>query len=106
MAKIPIMKKVQHIRSLASLWRYRAELFSMSKDIIAGRYKASLLTVVAFIAGILYLFSPFNILTDLVPIIGWVDDGFIIYFLMKRIMYELSRYTASKSRLNWIEAGK
>ena len=33
-----------------------------------------------------------NIMTDLIPVVGWVDDGFIIYFLLKRLMHELNRY--------------
>lgn len=103
MAKIPFIKKVAQVRSLASLWRYRTELFSMFKDMLAGTYKASLLTIIALAASIIYLLSPFNIITDLVPVIGWIDDGFIFYFLLKRLMHELNRYTAHKSRLKLID---
>ncbi len=70
---------------------------------VRGTYRASLLTIIALIGSLLYLFSPFNLLTDLVPIIGWVDDGFIIYFLLKRLMYEMQRYEERTSKLRVIE---
>lgn len=104
MAKIPFGKRVQQIRSLSALWKYRSELYKMFRDMARGTYKASLLTLVALVVSVIYLLSPFNLMTDLVPIIGWVDDGFIIYFLLKRLMYELNRYEEHqmKKRLNLI----
>jgi uncharacterized membrane protein YkvA (DUF1232 family) len=100
------MKKVQQIRSLASLWRYRAELFSMFRDMLGGRYKATFLTMVALIAGILYIVSPIDLIPDFIPFVGWMDDGFVFYYLLKRLMYELSRYAASKSQFNLVKSGK
>jgi len=92
MARIPMMKRVQQVRTLAGLWKHRSELFHMFREMARGTYKASFVTIVALIAAILYLFSPINILTDLIPVVGWIDDGFIIYFLLKRLMYEMERY--------------
>ena len=98
MAKIPFGKRVQQIRSLSALWKYRSELYKMFRDMWRGAYKASFLTIVALVVGIGYLLSPVNIMTDLIPVIGWVDDGFIIYFLLKRLMYELNRYEEQQMR--------
>jgi uncharacterized membrane protein YkvA (DUF1232 family) len=103
MAKIPVMKKIAQIRSLAGLWRYRAQLVSMFREMFRGTYRASFLTIVALIAGIIYILFPFDLIPDFLPIIGWVDDGAIFYFLLKRLMYELNRYTESRSRLKVIE---
>jgi uncharacterized membrane protein YkvA (DUF1232 family) len=86
------MKKVRQVRSLASLWRYRSELFHMFGDMFARRYRASFLTIVALVAGLLYILSPIDLIPDFIPFIGWVDDGFVFYFLLKRLMYELQRY--------------
>lgn len=92
MPKIPVMKKVKQIRSLAALWRYRSELFAMFRDMLNGSYKASFLTVVALVAAILYILSPIDLIPDFLPVVGWMDDGFVFYFLLKRLMYELQRY--------------
>jgi uncharacterized membrane protein YkvA (DUF1232 family) len=37
------------------------------------------------IASALYLVTPFNLATDLVPIIGWIDDGVILTLLMTEL---------------------
>jgi uncharacterized membrane protein YkvA (DUF1232 family) len=103
MAKIPLMKKAQQIRTLSALWKYRSGLFSMFRDMLGGRYKASFLTVVALVAGAIYILSPIDIIPDFIPIVGWMDDGAILYFLLKRLMYELGRYSASKTNLKLIK---
>ncbi|NJR50146.1 MAG: DUF1232 domain-containing protein [Leptolyngbyaceae cyanobacterium CSU_1_3] len=33
----------------------------------------------------LYLFSPLNMLTDALPILGWIDDGLILTFLVAEV---------------------
>ena len=103
MAKIPMMKKVQHIRSLVGLWKYRSELYSMFGEMFRGTYRASFLTMIALVAGILYILSPIDLIPDFIPVIGWMDDGAVFYFLLKRLMYEINRYTASRSKLKVIE---
>jgi uncharacterized membrane protein YkvA (DUF1232 family) len=98
MAKIPVMKKVAQIRSLAGLWRYRAELFSMFGEMIRGTYRASFLTLMALALGAIYVLSPIDLIPDFLILAGWVDDGAIIYFLLRRLMHELNRYMAGRSR--------
>jgi len=103
MAKIPVMKKIVQLRSLSALWQHRSTLFSMFREMFRGSYKASFLTVIALIAGAIYILSPIDLIPDFIPVAGWIDDGAVFYFLLKRLMYELSRYTASRSRLQRID---
>lgn len=103
MPKIPLMKKVQQVRTLSALWRYRAGLFNMFRDMYRGRYRASFLTVVAMIAAAIYILSPIDVIPDFLPIIGWMDDGAVFYFLLKRLMYELNRYSASRTELKLVK---
>jgi uncharacterized membrane protein YkvA (DUF1232 family) len=103
MAKIPLMKKAQQVRTLAALWRYRSGLFSMFRDMYRGRYRASFLTIVAMIAAAIYILSPIDVIPDFLPLIGWMDDGAVFYFLLKRLMYELGRYGASRTDLQLIK---
>lgn len=101
------MKKARQIKTLAALWRYRTGLFSMFRDMFAGRYKASFLTIVALIAAGIYILSPIDIIPDFFPIIGWMDDGAVFYFLLRRLMYELDRYSARRTDLRLFnEPGK
>jgi len=102
MAKIPVMKKIAQIRSLSALWQHRSTLFNMFREMFRGTYKASMMTVIALIAGGIYILSPIDLIPDFIPIVGWIDDGAILYFLLKRLMFELSRYTASRGQLQRI----
>lgn len=98
-----MMKKVQQVRTLSALWKHRSQLMSMISDMWRGTYKASMLTIVALVLGILYILSPIDIIPDFWPIVGWMDDGAIMYFLLKRLMIEMQRHAAWKSPLRLIK---
>jgi uncharacterized membrane protein YkvA (DUF1232 family) len=36
-------------------------------------------------ASCLYLFSPIDLSTDLIPIVGWIDDGIILTILSSEL---------------------
>lgn len=75
----------------------------MFRDMLGGRYKASFLTVVAMIAAAIYIFSPIDVIPDFIPLLGWADDGAIFYFLLKRLMYELNRYSSRQTHLKLVK---
>lgn len=99
MVKIPFTKKVQQVRTLSALWKHRSSLAGMISDMWRGTYKASFLTMVALVVGILYILSPIDLIPDFIPVVGWLDDGAIMYFLLKRLMYEMGRHSAWQSTL-------
>ena len=103
MAKIPGMKKFAQIRTLSALWQHRTTLFNMFREMFRGTYRASLLTVFALIGSAIYILFPLDLIPDFIPIAGWIDDGVVFYFLLKRLLYELSRYTISRSQLKRID---
>lgn len=37
----------------------------------------------AAVAAILYVVSPIDLVSDFIPILGWVDDGVIAYLLLQ-----------------------
>lgn len=68
----------------------------MLKDVFRGNYRMSMLTNLAVILAVIYVLFPFDIIPDFIPIVGWADDGFVIFFLIKRLQKETQRYARSK----------
>lgn len=65
--------------------------------------KAPLAAKVVAVAAALYLFSPLDIVTDLIPILGWIDDAIIVsallslaYRLLPPDVYESLKRQAAK----------
>ena len=96
MSKIPSARPVQNIRHGWHLFRNRKTLWQMLREVLNGTYKMSLLTVVIFILAVAYVISPFDLIPDWIPVIGWIDDGLVIYLLLKRLYKETQRYNRFK----------
>ncbi|HEY9627969.1 MAG TPA: YkvA family protein [Coleofasciculaceae cyanobacterium] len=37
------------------------------------------------VGSLLYLFSPVDLITDVVPLVGWLDDGVIVTLLVTEV---------------------
>ena len=83
---------------LYGLVRNRKIVWQMLKDAFKGDYKLSLLTIIALVASFVYIIFPLDILPDFIPVIGWIDDGAVIYFLAKRLLREAERYLQFKEQ--------
>ncbi|HEY8486750.1 MAG TPA: DUF1232 domain-containing protein [Limnochordales bacterium] len=44
-------------------------------------------------AGLLYLLAPFDLVADLLPVAGWVDDLLVLWWGLRALTRELARYT-------------
>jgi len=67
-------------------------------DSFKGDYRLSFFTTVAMIASFVYIIFPLDILPDFIPVVGWIDDGVVIYFLAKRLLLEAERYLKFKEQ--------
>lgn len=63
-------------------------------------------TVVALLAALLYLILPFDVLVDLLPIAGWLDDAAVLGFVVSAQKSDIKEYLAWKElkALNGSEA--
>lgn len=62
------------------LWRFRREAKMVWAMLVNAR--TPLIAKVVAIAGLLYLASPVDFVPDLIPILGWLDDGVIVTLLL------------------------
>jgi len=92
---------MKQVRGASHLYQNRKTLFQMLREVYHGKYKMSLLTTLSVILGLVYIISPLDF--DWIPILGWADDGFVFYLLVKRLQSETHRFNRHKAmerRLN------
>ena len=70
------------------------DIISMLDDYYPGRYKKLPVSVIlGSVAIVAYLLSPFDIVPDNIPLLGFVDDAFIINIVLELCVdKELERY--------------
>lgn len=68
-------------------------LLGYVRDVLGGRYKDySAGKLLLAIAALIYVFSPVDVLPDVVPVLGWIDDATVLGWATKQLMNELSKY--------------
>lgn len=73
-------------------------LLWLVKDYISGAYREIPYgSIIAAVAGILYFVTPLDFIPDFIPGVGYIDDVFIIGFVIKKIHTDLQKYKEWKS---------
>ncbi len=87
---------------LGVLWQFLKREAAMVWFLLRNP-KAPLAAKVVAVAAALYLFSPLDIVTDFIPILGWIDDAIIVsallslaYRLLPPDVYESLKRQAAK----------
>lgn len=82
---------------MKEIWNQLQLLFSIVKDYSKGNYTAvPKNTIIAIIAGLLYLIVPLDAVPDFIPFVGYLDDVSVLSFLISRISKDLKKYEAWK----------
>jgi uncharacterized membrane protein YkvA (DUF1232 family) len=82
-------------------------LTALIKDWRAGKYRQALYGTIAAVAfGLLYVFNPFDIVPDVLPIIGALDDATVIGALLMLVERDLRKYRSWKESQFLIEEVK
>ncbi len=97
MARYTQMRAVHNVRHGLHLFRNRKTLWQMIREVLAGQYRMSLLTLVIVVLSVAYVIWPFDIIPDFIPIAGWTDDAVVLYFLLRRLVKETQRFTRFKA---------
>jgi uncharacterized membrane protein YkvA (DUF1232 family) len=63
------------------------------RDYWKGRYRdVSIASLLIFAAALIYLLNPFDLISDFLPVIGIVDDVFIIGICLYFLERDLNKY--------------
>lgn len=76
---------------------FSRSMWCMIKDTFKGSYNMSFLSGLVLVVGVLYVLFPFDIIGDMIPVLGWIDDGVAIFFIVKRLQWETQRYIRFKA---------
>ena len=81
---------VDAVDSLAMVWDWFAGRFDWSPSRL----------FIAALMGILYLISPIDIVPDVIPLAGWIDDLMVVTAVIRLARFDLERYRRWKSEVN------
>lgn len=94
MGKVTSVSSTRQVREGWQLLRNRKTLWCMLRESWKGSYRMSLFTSASLVLGLLYVFIPLDF--DWIPILGWIDDGFVIFLVIKRLQKETMRFNRHK----------
>lgn len=62
------------------------------KDICKGQYKASWFTITLLVGAITYVLLPVDLIPDIAPVVGWIDDASVVMWVFSAISDEFSTW--------------
>ncbi|MDR1803093.1 MAG: DUF1232 domain-containing protein [Treponema sp.] len=72
-------------------------LFSLVKDYVNGSYRElPWMTIAAIVGSLIYIFSPIDLILDLIPFLGLTDDAAVLALCLAGIAGDLEKYQAWK----------
>jgi len=78
---------------LAQVWEDLQLLFSLVKDWLSGEYREIPLgTVIIILGALIYLVNPIDFIPDIIPVLGHIDDVFIIGLVLSQVHADLQEY--------------
>jgi uncharacterized membrane protein YkvA (DUF1232 family) len=73
-------------------------LISMVKDYYSGAYREiPWWAISAVVAALLYVLSPIDLIPDVIPVIGFIDDAAVVGVCLALIEHQLMNYQAWKN---------
>ncbi len=72
-------------------------MWQMVRETLSGKYRMSGVSVAAVIVAIVYIAYPFDLLPDFIPLLGWIDDGAVLFILLRCLSWEAKRYNRHKA---------
>ena len=96
------MKIAFKLRSgpLAQIWEDVQLLFSVVKDWTSGEYREIPIgSMVIILGALIYLINPIDIIPDIIPVLGNIDDIFILGLVLNQVHSDLQEYKEWKDAL-------
>lgn len=90
-------KAVSNKGDLEGVWSKLVLLFGVSKDYVNGDYtEIPKRSIIAILGGLIYFLSPVDVIPDFVPVLGFIDDIYILNLVYRQVVKDLEKYKAWK----------
>jgi len=90
-------KAVTNKGDLEGIWAKLVLLFAVSKDYVNGDYtEIPKRSIIAILGGLIYFLSPVDVIPDFVPVLGFIDDIYILNLVYRQVVKDLEKYKAWK----------
>lgn len=98
-------KAVTNKGELEGVWAKMVLLFAIARDYVNGNYtEIPKRSVVAILGGLIYFLSPIDVVPDFIPVLGFIDDVFVLNLVYKQVLKDLEKYKIWKeAQINYIE---
>lgn len=78
---------------VSKMWKNISILLQLLSDWVNGNYKEiPRSSLISIIAGVLYFVAPIDVIIDLIPLGGYIDDAFVIGFVLKQVERDIKKY--------------
>jgi len=78
---------------LEQVWEQVKLMISLVKEWVAGNYKeVPTASIVAIVAGLIYLLSPIDLIPDFIPVLGYLDDIFVLGVVFTQVAKDLEAF--------------
>jgi len=79
----------------AETWPYLMAMIRVIRDYQQGEYRdMSAPKLLIIIAAIIYFVSPFDVIPDWIPVLGHIDDAFVVSLALKSVRADLDTFMA------------
>ena len=76
-------------------WPYLLAMIRVIRDYQRGEYRdLSAPKLLIIIAAIIYFVSPFDVIPDWIPVLGHIDDAFVVSLALKSVRGDLDTFMA------------
>jgi uncharacterized membrane protein YkvA (DUF1232 family) len=79
----------------ADTWPYLMAMIRVIRDYQRGEYRdMAAPKLLIIIAAIIYFVSPFDVIPDWIPVLGHIDDAFVVSLALKSVRADLDTFMA------------
>ena len=72
----------------------------MLKAVKSGKYQLPKWAIAAIIGAIIYIVSPLDVVPDIIPVAGWLDDGAVVAAAVKALEEVIKAFIKYKKGKN------